>query len=139
VEGNPLFIYHDTFNPDTEEVEELKERYRAGRVGDVEVKRRLAAALNETLAPIRSRRAELVSRPNNVIELLRDGTARAVEITRQTLDEVQEKMGLATHLLQQELVPATGKRRKSAGDPLPGGNGLPLGGDDLPDHLLYVP
>ena len=39
VEGNPVFTYHDAFNPDAAEVEDLKERYRAGKVGDVEVKR----------------------------------------------------------------------------------------------------
>ena len=46
VEGNPVFTYHDAFNPDTGEVEDLKARYRAGKVGDVEVKKKLAAALN---------------------------------------------------------------------------------------------
>ncbi|MGQ9668067.1 MAG: tryptophan--tRNA ligase, partial [Anaerolineae bacterium] len=57
VEGNPVFIYHDIFNPDKEEVEDLKARYRAGRVGDVEVKEKLAIALNNFLDPIRERRA----------------------------------------------------------------------------------
>ena len=46
VEGNPVFIYHDAFNPNREEVEDLKTRYRAGKVGDVEVKTKLAAAIN---------------------------------------------------------------------------------------------
>ena len=46
VEGNPVFIYHDAFNPDTAEVDDLKARYRAGKVGDVEVKTKLANALN---------------------------------------------------------------------------------------------
>ncbi len=46
VEGNPVFMYHDAFNPDADEVEDLKSRYRAGNVGDVEVKKKLAAALN---------------------------------------------------------------------------------------------
>ena len=55
VEGNPVFIYHDTFNPDTAEVDDLKERYRAGKVGDVEVKTKLAKALNAHLDPIRER------------------------------------------------------------------------------------
>ena len=57
VEGNPVFQYHDAFNPDTAEVDDLKERYRAGKVGDVEVKRKLIAALETFLAPIRERRA----------------------------------------------------------------------------------
>lgn len=42
VEGNPVFIYHDIFNPDRDEVDDLKARYRQGRVGDVEVKEKLA-------------------------------------------------------------------------------------------------
>ena len=57
VEGNPVFMYHDAFNPNKEEVEDLKARYRAGKVGDVEVKTKLAAAINTMLDPIRERRA----------------------------------------------------------------------------------
>jgi tryptophanyl-tRNA synthetase len=59
VEGNPVFAYMDAFNPDQAEVEALKARYRAGQVGDVEVKRRLAEVLNEYLAahPRAARRA----------------------------------------------------------------------------------
>ncbi len=53
VEGNPVFMYHDAFNPDAAEVEDLKARYRAGKVGDVEVKTKLAAALNAMLDPMR--------------------------------------------------------------------------------------
>src|SRR6185503_7941153 len=49
VEGNPVFIYHDAFNANTAEVEDLKARYRAGKVGDVEVKTKLANALNARL------------------------------------------------------------------------------------------
>src|SRR5918996_1667944 len=51
VEGNPVFIYHDVFNPNTEEVEDLKFRYREGKVGDVEVKEKLALAINRFLDP----------------------------------------------------------------------------------------
>ena len=57
VEGNPVFIYHDAFNPNRAEVEDLKARYRAGKVGDVEVKTKLAAAINALLEPMRERRA----------------------------------------------------------------------------------
>src|SRR3989442_1826620 len=56
VEGNPVFLYHDVFNPDRDEVEDLKDRYRRGAVGDVEVKQKLATALNAFLDPIRERR-----------------------------------------------------------------------------------
>ncbi len=64
VEGNPVFTYHDAFNPDTAEVDDLKARYRAGKVGDVEVKRKLIAALELTLEPMRQRRAELLATPD---------------------------------------------------------------------------
>ena len=59
VEGNPVFMYHDAFNPDVAEVDDLKARYRAGKVGDVEVKTKLAKAMNAALAPIRERRREI--------------------------------------------------------------------------------
>jgi tryptophanyl-tRNA synthetase len=50
VEGNPVFQYHDAFNPDKAQVEEFKRRYREGKVGDVEVKEALAAALEKLAA-----------------------------------------------------------------------------------------
>jgi tryptophanyl-tRNA synthetase len=94
VEGNPLFVYEDLFNPDHKEVKELKERYRKGAIGDVEVKRRLAASLNAYLAPLRERRAELARRPDDLLEMLREGTRRARQAAERTLGEVEEKMGL---------------------------------------------
>ena len=63
VEGNPVFIYHDVFNPNKAEVEDLKARYRAGKVGDVEVKEKLAAAINAFLDPMRERRGLWSSSP----------------------------------------------------------------------------
>ena len=94
VEGNPLFIYHDAFNDDTAEVDELKERYRKGKVGDVEVKKRLAAAINRFLDPIRERRAQFASQPGLVDEIIREGSARAREECQRTLAEAREAMGL---------------------------------------------
>ncbi len=94
VEGNPVFAYHDAFNPDKAEVAELKERYVAGKVGDVEVKRRLASALNNYLAPLRQRRAELMAHPDDLTDILRQGTAKARPVAAATLDEVERKMGL---------------------------------------------
>jgi len=90
VEGNPVFIYHDAFNSNKEEVEELKERYRKGRVGDVEVKKRLNRAVNEFLAPIRERRARYGADPRFVEELLRRGNARAEEEAAETLRLTRE-------------------------------------------------
>src|SRR5690349_6656782 len=63
VEGNPVFMYHDAFNTDTAEVEDLKARYREGKVGDVEVKTKLAKAMNAMLEPMRERRREVAANP----------------------------------------------------------------------------
>ncbi|NPA90075.1 MAG: tryptophan--tRNA ligase [Chloroflexi bacterium] len=93
VEGNPVFIYHDIFNPNKEEVEDLKRRYREGRVGDVEVKEKLARALNEFLDPIRERRAEYAARTGYVEDVIWRGTERMREEARQTMDQVYRAMG----------------------------------------------
>jgi tryptophanyl-tRNA synthetase len=92
VEGNPVFAYHDAFNPDRAEVEELKVRYRAGRVGDVEVKRRLARVLNEFLDPIRQRRAYYAARPGFVDEVLIAGTRRGKRLAEETMEHVRAAM-----------------------------------------------
>jgi tryptophanyl-tRNA synthetase len=94
VEGNPVFIYHDAFNPIKAEVDDLKERYLQGKVGDVEVKKKLAAAINNFLEPIRERRAALERNPRIVEEVLVAGSARAREEARQTLRMMKEAMGL---------------------------------------------
>ena len=94
VEGNPVFVYHEAFNGNREEVEDLKERYRAGKVGDVEVKQKLAAAINRFLDPIRERRARFAAKPGLVDEIIRAGSARAREECRRTLAEAREAMGL---------------------------------------------
>lgn len=94
VEGNPVFIYHDAFNPNVEEVNDLKERYRLGKVGDVEVKKKLTVALNNFLDPIRERRAELERNPHIVEDVLTAGSARARQEADETLRMVKEAMGL---------------------------------------------
>src|SRR5579885_2497347 len=92
VEGNPVFTYHEVFNPNREEVEELKERYRKGTVGDVEVKQRLYEALEKFLAPIRNRRAEYASKPEMVREILIEGTRTGRALAQRTIEEVREAM-----------------------------------------------
>lgn len=94
VEGNPVFIYHDTFNPNSEEVEELKDRYRRGAVGDVEVKERLAAALNSFLEPFRERRASYQSQSGLVDEIIYEGTVHTREVARETVMAAKKAMGL---------------------------------------------
>ncbi len=92
VEGNPVFTYHDVFNPNKAEIEELKERYRLGTVGDVEVKQKLFAALENFLAPIRERRATFESKPEIVREIVLEGTRRARAVAQETMREVRAAM-----------------------------------------------
>lgn len=94
VEGNPVFIYHRAFNDDTAEVAELEDRYTNGRVGDVEVKKKLAAAINRFLDPIRERRASFANQPDLVDDILRSGTAVARAEAQETLRLAKEAMGL---------------------------------------------
>ena len=94
VEGNPVFMYHDAFNPDVDEVEDLKARYRTGKVGDVEVKTKLAAAINTLLDPIRERRETALARPGYIREVLMDGSKKARAVASQTMDRVREAVKL---------------------------------------------
>jgi tryptophanyl-tRNA synthetase len=96
VEGNPVFVFHDAFNPDRSEVESLKERYRAGRVGDVEVKEKLALAINRFLDPMRERRARYAAERGFVDGLIVEGTERTREVVRQTVFEARKAMGLTS-------------------------------------------
>ena len=95
VEGNPVFVYHDAFNPDKAEVADLKARYRAGTVGDVEVKTKLAHAINTLLDPMRERRQEVLARPGRIREILMDGSSRSSAIAKETMERVREAVGLA--------------------------------------------
>lgn len=94
VEGNPVFIYHDVFNPNKGEVMELKERYREGTVGDVEVKDKLAAALNRFLDPFREKRRAFEQEKGYVEQVIYEGTLKMNEIADQTLKEMLSAMGL---------------------------------------------
>ena len=94
VEGNPVFVYHDTFNPNRDEVEDLKVRYRAGKVGDVEVKQKLIKALNAFLEPIRERRCHFAEEKGLVERILYEGTQKMIEISNATLKEMRSAMGL---------------------------------------------
>ncbi len=96
VDGNPVFAYHDVFNPDRARVAELKERYRAGRIGDVQVKEELAVALNRFLDPIRERRARFEAERGLVDQLIFEGTERTQAEVRRTLVGVRRAMGLTS-------------------------------------------
>jgi len=95
VEGNPVFTYHDAFNPNQAEVDDLKARYRAGKVGDVEVKTKLANALNAHLAPIRERREAVLAKPDRLKEMLFEGSKRARAIATGTMDRVRDAMKIS--------------------------------------------
>ncbi len=94
VEGNPVFTYHDAFNANKEEVAELKARYRAGTVGDIEVKQRLARALNAVLDPIRERRARFAARPGDVDDIIIEGSRHARAEAQRTVAMVKNAMKL---------------------------------------------
>jgi len=115
VEGNPVFAYHDIFNNDKAEVDDLKNRYRSGSVGDVEVKQKLARAINEFLDPIRERRAEFEARKGYVDEVLYDGTLRMREEARATVIAARKAMGLTGvwNKISRKAEDARKKREKS--------------------------
>jgi tryptophanyl-tRNA synthetase len=94
VEGNPVFVYHDAFNTDKAEVEDLKARYRAGKVGDVEVKDKLSRAMNAALEPLRERRAAVLQSPGRVREILFEGSKKARAIAVETMERVRDSVKL---------------------------------------------
>ena len=94
IEGNALWELHDAFNPDPGELEDMKQRYQEGRIGDGDCKKRLAEHINAVLDPMRERRAELEGRPDHVVDVLRSGTARANVEAEQTLAMAKSAMKL---------------------------------------------
>jgi tryptophanyl-tRNA synthetase len=94
VEGNPVFIYHDAFNPNTDEIADLKARYVTGTVGDVEVKRKLATAINAFLEPIREKRASFERNPDYVRQVIAAGTDAMRKEAQETVRLVRDAMGM---------------------------------------------
>ncbi len=95
IEGNIAFAYLDAFDPEKDALAEMKAHYQRGGLADSIVKARLEAVLQEFLAPIRARRAELEKVRGHVMQILKDGTARAREVAAQTADDVKRAMGLS--------------------------------------------
>ena len=91
----PVFIYHDAFNPNVDEVDDLKMRYRKGTVGDVEVKDKLSVALNTFLDPIRERRAHFEAQSGYVEQVIYEGTLKMQELANETVSEMKKAMGFA--------------------------------------------
>ena len=94
VEGNVVFTYLDAFDTDGAAIDELKERYRRGGLGDVTVKRRLEDVLQALLKPIRERREAVSKDLGYVLDVLRSGTSKARAITQSTFDELRDGLGL---------------------------------------------
>jgi tryptophanyl-tRNA synthetase len=94
VEGNIVFIYHDFFNKNKEEVEEMKERYREGKIKDVEVKERLFEVMNEKLTPIREKRKEAESMKEELLQKALEGSKEVSSISRGTIEEMKKAMQL---------------------------------------------
>ncbi len=96
VEGNPVFIYLDTFGGKKDRllIADYKEKYVRGEVGDVEVKKFLVKVLNNFLEPIRQKRAEYESQPELIDKILKEGTQKARAEAQKTLTEVKKAMKL---------------------------------------------
>jgi tryptophanyl-tRNA synthetase len=89
VEGNPVFMYHRAFNTNGDEVNDLEDRYRKGKVGDVEVKEKLARAINAALDPLRARRRDVLGRPDALREIMIEGSRRARTVALETMERVR--------------------------------------------------
>jgi len=97
VEGNVVFAYLDAFDSRHEEVENLKQQYRNGGLGDVALKRRLDEVLQTLLEPIRTRRALLARDPGAVLGIIRSGSERACSGAASVLSDVREVFFLNDH------------------------------------------
>lgn len=92
VENNPLWIFHETFNPDQQWIAEAEERYKQGQIGDVECKKRLIDVLVDLIEPIRQRRLVYEQDPAQVLAILREGTGRANVVAEETLKLAKQAM-----------------------------------------------
>ena len=101
VEGNAVFTYLDAFScdqdfadfwPEYQNLDELKEHYRRGGLGDMKCKKFLNQVLNKFLEPMRQRRAELEQDIPEIYNILRRGTEAAREVAAQTMSEVRQAM-----------------------------------------------
>ena len=92
VENNPLWIFHETFNPDKAWVQEAEEKYRQGKIGDVVCKRKLIDVLVHVTEPMRERRKCYAGDPAQVLAILKTGTEKAKAITNETLKHVKMKV-----------------------------------------------
>lgn len=92
VEGNVVFTYLDIFDKNKKEIEELKDQYRKGGLGDVIIKKRLIEVLEEFIKPIRIKREALAKDPKVIMKILEEGTNKARIIAQKTMAEVRIAM-----------------------------------------------
>jgi len=92
IEGNPVFIYHDIFNKDTDELNDFKDRYRKGKIGDVEVKKSLAKNINSFLEPIREKRAQIFKNRGELFDIIIEGSKRARKIAKENIEKIKDSM-----------------------------------------------
>jgi tryptophanyl-tRNA synthetase len=89
---NPLWAFHETFNTETAWVDEHRDMYKNGKIGDVAIKKKLIEVLNTLIDPIRTRRKHYEARPDDVIDALRQGTRRANAVAEETLYLAKQAM-----------------------------------------------
>ena len=103
VEGNPVFIYLDAlcndnhfskFLPEYKNLDELKDHYKRGGLGDVKIKKFLFNVLNEELTPIRERRIELAKNMDYIDEVLKNGTMEARSVAKENIKKFKEAIGI---------------------------------------------
>ncbi|HSW71270.1 MAG TPA: tryptophan--tRNA ligase [Gammaproteobacteria bacterium] len=85
IENNPLWIFHETFNPDQAWVKEAEQRYREGSIGDVECKKRLIEVLVNLIEPFRQRRLSYEKNLDQALTILREGTEKAQAVANETV------------------------------------------------------
>ena len=98
IDGNPVFVYHDIVNDDKAEIEDLKNRYKEGKVGDVEVKEKLFQAHMRKFAEARRKRKDLENNMELAREILEKGAEKAKKVTQETMKEVYDTVGITNKL-----------------------------------------
>lgn len=94
IEGNTVFAYLDVFGQDKATIQEMKDHYQRGGLGDVKVKKYLIEILNNFLDPIRQKRTELSKHPDAIMQVLKDGTAKTQKVAHETMDQVRKALCL---------------------------------------------
>ncbi len=111
IEGNVVFSYLDVFDTDKQELEDLKDHYRCGGLGDSKLKKRLGDLLCAVILPISDRRQDLMKHSDDVWDIIREGTLSGRAVTNQTLNEIKSSLGLNTNLFEDIGTPITSTKR----------------------------